>query len=60
MWGTASLGNDATSELGVIMGDDVQTGINSMIEPGTIIWERSTIGMGALAKGCIGSETRIF
>jgi UDP-N-acetylglucosamine diphosphorylase/glucosamine-1-phosphate N-acetyltransferase len=47
-------------KLGVIMGDDVKTGINSMIEPGTIIWERSTIGMGALAKGCIGSETRIF
>jgi UDP-N-acetylglucosamine diphosphorylase/glucosamine-1-phosphate N-acetyltransferase len=47
-------------KLGVIMGDDVQTGIDSMIEPGTIIWERSIIGMGALAKGCIGSETRIF
>jgi UDP-N-acetylglucosamine diphosphorylase/glucosamine-1-phosphate N-acetyltransferase len=47
-------------KLGVIMGDDVKTGINSMIEPGTIIWERAIIGMGALAKGNIGPDTRIF
>ena len=47
-------------KLGVIMGDDVKTGINSMIEPGTIIWERAVIGMGALAKGSIGPDTRVF
>ena len=42
------------------MGDDVKTGINSMIEPGTIIWEKSYLGMGALAKGEIGPDSRIF
>jgi len=47
-------------KLGVIMGDDVKTGINSMIEPGTIIWERSRIGAGALAKGTIGPDSWIF
>lgn len=47
-------------KLGVIMGDDVKTGINSMIEPGTIIWERSVIGMGAIARGSIGPDSRIF
>jgi UDP-N-acetylglucosamine diphosphorylase/glucosamine-1-phosphate N-acetyltransferase len=49
-----------TRKLGVIMGDDVKTGINSMIEPGTIIWERTLVGMGALAKGEIGPDSRIF
>ena len=49
-----------TRKLGVVMGDDVKTGINSMIEPGTIIWERSIIGMGAIAKGEIGPDSRIF
>jgi bifunctional UDP-N-acetylglucosamine pyrophosphorylase/glucosamine-1-phosphate N-acetyltransferase len=49
-----------TRKLGVIMGDDVKTGINSMIEPGTIIGERSILGMGALAKGEIGPDSRIF
>jgi UDP-N-acetylglucosamine diphosphorylase/glucosamine-1-phosphate N-acetyltransferase len=47
-------------KLGVIMGDDVKTGINSMIEPGTIIWERGTIGMGTLARGNIGPDSRVF
>jgi len=47
-------------KLGVIMGDDVKTGINSMVEPGTIIWERSQIGMGAVARGSIGPDSRIF
>ena len=49
-----------TRKLGVIMGDDVKTGINSMIEPGTIIWERSIVGVGAVAKGEIGPDSRIF
>jgi bifunctional UDP-N-acetylglucosamine pyrophosphorylase/glucosamine-1-phosphate N-acetyltransferase len=47
-------------KLGVIMGDDVKTGINSLIEPGTIIWERSIVGMGAIAKGEIAPDSRIF
>lgn len=52
--------NAETRKLGVIMGDDVKTGINSMIEPGTIIWERSIVGVGAVAKGEIGPDSRIF
>ena len=52
--------DSGTRKLGVIMGDDVKTGINAMIEPGTIIWERSIIGMGAIAKGDIGPNSRIF
>jgi len=47
-------------KLGVIMGDDVKTGINAMIEPGTIIWEGTTIGMGAVAKGSIGPHSKVF
>ncbi|MCU0861363.1 MAG: sugar phosphate nucleotidyltransferase [Methanomassiliicoccales archaeon] len=47
-------------KLGVIMGDDVKTGINAMIEPGTIIWENSLIGPGAIARGNIGPGSRVF
>lgn len=52
--------DSGTRKLGVIMGDDVKTGINSMIEPGTIIWERAIVGMGAIAKGEIGPDSRVF
>ncbi|MDD1771648.1 MAG: NTP transferase domain-containing protein [Methanomassiliicoccales archaeon] len=47
-------------KLGVIMGDDVKTGINAMIEPGTIISEGSIIGMGAVARGSIGPQSKVF
>ncbi|MCG7845251.1 MAG: glucose-1-phosphate thymidylyltransferase, partial [Methanomassiliicoccales archaeon] len=47
-------------KLGVIMGDDVKTGINAMIEPGTIIWEGTIIGMGARARGSIGPNSKVF
>ncbi len=46
-------------KLGVIMGDDVKTGINSMIDPGTIIWERCFIGPGTVAEGEIGPGCKI-
>ncbi|MFP4051333.1 MAG: bifunctional sugar-1-phosphate nucleotidylyltransferase/acetyltransferase [Thermoplasmata archaeon] len=46
-------------KLGVVMGDDVKTGINSMIDTGTIIGEGTFIGPGALAKGEIGERSRI-
>lgn len=46
-------------KLGVIMGDDVKTGINSMMDTGTIIGEGTFIGPGALAKGEIGERSRI-
>ncbi len=38
-------------KLGVIMGDDVQTGINSAVDVGTIIGNKVFIGPGAMAKG---------
>lgn len=47
-------------KLGVIMGDDVKTGINAMIEPGTVVWEGTVIGMGARARGSIGPNSRVF
>ena len=46
-------------KLGVIMGDDVKTGINASIDSGTIIGEDSFIGPGALASGFISPESRI-
>jgi bifunctional UDP-N-acetylglucosamine pyrophosphorylase/glucosamine-1-phosphate N-acetyltransferase len=47
-------------KLGVIMGDDVRTGINTMIEPGTVIWEGTVVGMGARARGSIGPCSKVF
>ena len=46
-------------KLGVIMGDDSKTGINSSIDSGTIIGEGSFIGPNALAKGSIAPRSRI-
>jgi len=46
-------------KLGVIMGDEVKTGINSMIDPGTVIWGNSFIGPGAVAKGEIDQGSKI-
>ncbi len=46
-------------KLGVIMGDNVKTGINSMMNTGTIIGEDTFIGPGALADGEIGPRSRI-
>ncbi len=47
-------------KLGVIMGDDVKTGINAMIDPGTIVFENSIIGPGATARGNVGPGSRIL
>ncbi len=47
-------------KLGVIMGDDVKTGINAMIDPGTIVFENSIIGPGAIARGNLGPGSRIL
>ena len=52
--------NSGRRKLGAIIGDDVKTGINAMIEPGTIIWEGTIIGMGALARGNIGPNSRVL
>jgi bifunctional UDP-N-acetylglucosamine pyrophosphorylase/glucosamine-1-phosphate N-acetyltransferase len=47
-------------KLGVIMGDDVKTGINSMIDVGTVIFENSFIGPGAVARGMIAPHSMVF
>lgn len=47
-------------KLGAIIGDDVKTGINVSIVPGTIIEEESFIGPGALASGYITRKSRIL
>jgi UDP-N-acetylglucosamine diphosphorylase/glucosamine-1-phosphate N-acetyltransferase len=47
-------------KLGVIMGDNVQTGINSMINTGTIIGNNVFIGPGTLVKGYIEPNSRII
>ena len=47
-------------KLGVIMGDDVKTGINASIDVGTIIGEGTAIGMGAVVRGTIAPGSRIF
>jgi UDP-N-acetylglucosamine diphosphorylase / glucose-1-phosphate thymidylyltransferase / UDP-N-acetylgalactosamine diphosphorylase / glucosamine-1-phosphate N-acetyltransferase / galactosamine-1-phosphate N-acetyltransferase len=46
-------------KLGVIMGDDVHTGINSMINVGTSIGPGSLVGIGALADGFYPPGSRI-
>lgn len=47
-------------KLGVIMGDDVKTGINATIDVGTVIGEGTMIGIGALARGTIAPGSRIL
>lgn len=47
-------------KLGVIMGDDVKTGINASIDVGTIIGEETFIGPGAVARGTIAPRSRIY
>jgi len=47
-------------KLGVIAGDNVQTGINSMINAGTIIGNNVFVGPGAFVSGKIDSKSKIF
>ena len=47
-------------KLGMSMGDNVQTGINSMINTGTVIGNNAFIGLGAIAKGEIKPNTQIM
>ncbi len=47
-------------KLGAIIGDDVKTGINSMIDAGTVIYEKAVIGPGAVAKGSIGPGGKVL
>ncbi|HEC94868.1 MAG TPA: glucose-1-phosphate thymidylyltransferase, partial [Thermoplasmatales archaeon] len=47
-------------KLGTVMGDNVQTGINSMINVGTMIGNNVFIGPGATADGEIKPNARII
>lgn len=47
-------------KLGVIMGDDVKTGINASIDAGSIIGEGTMVGMGAVVRGTIAARSKIF
>jgi len=46
-------------KLGVVMGDDVKTGINASIDVGTVIGEGTFIGMGAIVRGTVAPRSRI-
>jgi len=47
-------------KLGVIMGDNVQTGINSMINIGSFIGNNVSIGPGATVKGVIEPDSKVM
>jgi bifunctional UDP-N-acetylglucosamine pyrophosphorylase/glucosamine-1-phosphate N-acetyltransferase len=47
-------------KLGVIMGDDVKTGINASFDVGTIVGEESFVGPGALASGYMAPRSRVM
>ena len=47
-------------KLGVIMGDNVQTGINSMTNVGTMIGNNVFIGLGATVEGEIKPQSKIL
>jgi UDP-N-acetylglucosamine diphosphorylase/glucosamine-1-phosphate N-acetyltransferase len=47
-------------KLGMVMGDNVQTGINSVINVGTMIGNNVFIGPGAVVKGEITPKTMIL
>ena len=47
-------------KLGVIMGDNIQTGINSTMDVGTILGQNVFIGPGGNAKGNIESNSKIL
>lgn len=47
-------------KLGVIMGDDVKTGINATIDVGTIIGEGTFIGLGATVRGTVAPKSKIL
>jgi bifunctional UDP-N-acetylglucosamine pyrophosphorylase/glucosamine-1-phosphate N-acetyltransferase len=47
-------------KLGVIMGDDVKTGINASIDVGTMVGEESFVGPGAYVSGYIAPRSRVL
>lgn len=47
-------------KLGVIIGDNTQTGINSMLNIGSFIGNNVSIGPGAVVRGCIEPYSKIM
>ena len=47
-------------KLGVIMGDNVHTGINVSIDVGTMIGAYTYIAPGARVKGVVGTKSRVY
>jgi bifunctional UDP-N-acetylglucosamine pyrophosphorylase/glucosamine-1-phosphate N-acetyltransferase len=47
-------------KLGAIIGDNVQTGINTSINVGAVIGSNTCIGPGAVVKGIISPDSRIY
>jgi UDP-N-acetylglucosamine diphosphorylase/glucosamine-1-phosphate N-acetyltransferase len=47
-------------KLGVIMGDDVKTGVNASIDPGTVIFSGTRIGAGTRISGTIGKDSWVL
>lgn len=52
--------NTGRRKLGVIMGDNVQTGINSMINTGTLMGNNVFVGPGAIVTGEIQPGAKIY
>jgi bifunctional UDP-N-acetylglucosamine pyrophosphorylase/glucosamine-1-phosphate N-acetyltransferase len=52
--------NTGRRKLGVIMGDDVKTGINSCLNVGTVIGEGTLIGPGAVVTGWIEPKSQVL
>ena len=52
--------NTGRRKLGIIMGDNVQTGINSMINTGTFIGNNVFVGPGAMVTGEIQPDAKVF
>ena len=52
--------NTGRKEFGAVIGDSVVTGVNTMVDAGTLIGNDSHIGHGALARGVILPNSRIM
>jgi bifunctional UDP-N-acetylglucosamine pyrophosphorylase/glucosamine-1-phosphate N-acetyltransferase len=52
--------NTGLRKFGVIMGENVKTGINASIDPGTIIGQNSFVGPGTTVGGFIAPESKIY
>jgi len=47
-------------KLGVILGDDVRTGVNSSLMPGVKVGSRTWIGAGVVLDGDVPSDTTVL